>query len=158
MPLLKIIFVFFFFKNHAKTYPPCNEKQDFNLEQPYVPIMPTAPEKLMQYLYLLPENRLCRTFHSPHQPSQGWMDPKTAQWGPPIYPFLILNEIDQGQYDIILSLDWPNYLAILPSFLSHRCCLTILVVVQSFWSHLSGHSSGWPSLCTVKTSNWQRWF
>ncbi len=29
-------FRFFFFKNNAKTYPPCNEKQDFKLEQPHV--------------------------------------------------------------------------------------------------------------------------
>ncbi len=30
----KIRAMFFFLKNHVKTYPPCNEKRNFNLEQP----------------------------------------------------------------------------------------------------------------------------
>ncbi len=33
---------------------------DFLLEKFLCPIMPTAPEKLMRYLYSLPENQLCR--------------------------------------------------------------------------------------------------
>ena len=32
-------FRFFFFKNHVKNYPPCNEKQNFNLEQPNLFLM-----------------------------------------------------------------------------------------------------------------------
>ncbi len=32
--------------------------------------------EIMRYLYPLPENRLCRTFHGPQQPDQGWKDLK----------------------------------------------------------------------------------